>query len=77
MMKYYAAIVGDTRNRLIGPFQSQEDREVSINFNLFDYPWAVVLRLDLRDGNLVLKELAPSPPVTRHVPHLTLFNPDS
>jgi hypothetical protein len=72
-MSHYAVIVGEPRNRLLGPFQTQEERERSIGFNIFDYPVATVVRLDLCAGNLTLKELGSSPRVTRQ---LTLFNPE-
>jgi hypothetical protein len=77
MTKHFAIIVGDTRNLLIGPFQSQEERERSIGFNVFDFRVAKVLRLDLCGEKLMLKERGQTPPVTRHVPQLTLFDPES
>ena len=73
---YFAILIVDGRSTLFGPFDSDDQREQSIDFHLFDYPAATALRLDVDEGNVSLREHQPFCFVPQHHPEIVLFKPD-
>ena len=63
-MKFYAILIADNCPKLHGPFDTETMRDQTVGLRLFDDdPMALVVRLDLHDGELSISSPQNSPDI--------------
>ncbi|KKM91322.1 hypothetical protein LCGC14_1229630 [marine sediment metagenome] len=75
-MNFYAILIVEGRSTLFGPFDTDDQREQSVGFHLFECPGAIVLRLDVDEGYVSMREPQPYCPVLDQSPNIVLFDPN-